>query len=48
MPHQKFDALVLGVAHQEFLDLNFSHCKTPIVCCMMLKGFWGMDVDGRL
>jgi UDP-N-acetyl-D-galactosamine dehydrogenase len=48
MPHQKFDALVLGVAHQEFLNLDLSQLQNSNSLLYDVKGVLGKAVDGRL
>ena len=48
MPHQKFDALVLGVAHQEFLNVDLSQLQNSNSLLYDVKGVLGKGVDGRL
>jgi len=48
MPNQKFDALVLGVAHQEFLNLDLSQLQNSNSLLYDVKGVLGKAVDGRL
>jgi UDP-N-acetyl-D-galactosamine dehydrogenase len=48
MPHQKFDALVLGVAHQEFLNVDLSQLQNSNSLLYDVKGVLGKEVDGRL
>ena len=48
LPHQKFDALVLGVAHKEFLDLDLSQLQNSNSLLYDVKGVLGKEVDGRL
>jgi UDP-N-acetyl-D-galactosamine dehydrogenase len=48
MPHQKFDALVLGVAHQEFLNIDFSELQKDSSLLYDVKGILGNKSDGRL
>ncbi len=48
LPHQKFDALVLGVAHQEFLDLDLTQLQNSNSLLYDVKGVLGKEVDGRL
>ena len=48
MPHQKFDALVLGVAHQEFLKVDLSQLQNSNSLLYDVKGVLGKEVDGRL
>jgi UDP-N-acetyl-D-galactosamine dehydrogenase len=48
LPHQKFDALILGVAHQEFLDLDLSQLQNNNSLLYDVKGVLRTGVDGRL
>jgi UDP-N-acetyl-D-galactosamine dehydrogenase len=48
VPNQKFDALVLGVAHSEFLDLDLSQLQNDASVIYDVKGVLGNGVDGRL
>jgi len=48
IPHQKFDAVVLGVAHQEFLDLDLTQLQNSNSLLYDVKGVLGAGVDGRL
>lgn len=48
VPEQTFDAIVLGVAHQEFLDLNYSSLQKETSVIYDVKGFLGTLADGRL
>lgn len=45
---QKFDAVVLGVAHHEFLDLDLSQLQNEKSLLYDVKGVLGEKVDGRL
>ena len=45
---QKFDAIVLGVAHQEFRDLDFESLKKEKAIVFDVKGIIEGTVDGRL
>ncbi len=47
-PTQKFDALVLGVAHHEFLTLDLSQLKKGNSIVYDVKGVLGTKADGRL
>jgi UDP-N-acetyl-D-galactosamine dehydrogenase len=47
-PTTTFDALVLGVAHQEFLDLNLDALKNENSIVYDVKGVLGDAADGRL
>ena len=35
MPNAKFDAIVLGVAHKEFLDMDFRFLEKKMLYCTM-------------
>lgn len=48
LPNAKFDAIVLGVAHADFLDLDFSIFKNSNSILYDVKGVLGNGVDGRL
>ncbi|MEZ7505872.1 nucleotide sugar dehydrogenase [Flavobacterium sp. Arc2] len=48
VPNQKFDTLVLGVAHNEFLNLDLTQLQNPISLVYDVKGVLGDKVDGRL
>ena len=48
MPSQKFDAVVLGVAHKEFLDIDFATLQNPISVLYDVKGILGSVADARL
>ena len=48
LPNQKFDAVVLGVAHQEFLKLDISKLQNESSLLYDVKGVLGNGVDGRL
>lgn len=48
IPHQKFDALVLGVAHQEFLSLDLSQLQNTNSLLYDVKGVLGNKSDGKL
>lgn len=47
-PETKFDAIVLGVAHKEFLDLNFSAFQNEKSLLYDVKGVLGSLADNRL
>ena len=47
-PVNTFDALVLGVAHQEFLELDFHSIRKENSIVYDVKGVLGENVDGRL
>ena len=48
IPNQKFDAVVLGVAHREFLELDLKQLQNPNSILYDVKGVLGDSVDGRL
>ncbi len=48
LPNQKFDAVVLGVAHKEFLDLEFAGLQKMNSVVYDVKGILGDSVDGKL
>ena len=48
VPNQKFDAVVLGVAHQEFVGLDLATLKKECAVVYDVKGVLGSSVDGKL
>jgi len=48
MPSQKFDAIVLGVAHKEFKALDFANVRTGNSIVYDVKGILGEKADGKL
>ncbi|WP_253791515.1 nucleotide sugar dehydrogenase [Flavobacterium sp. HSC-32F16] len=48
LPIEKFDAIVLGVAHKEFLKLNFSQLQKENSLLYDVKGVLGTIADNRL
>ena len=48
IPNQKFDAIVLGVAHKEFLNLNLDMFKNEKSVVYDVKGVLGEGIDGKL
>lgn len=48
LPNSKFDALVLGVSHKEFADLNIATLTKETNVVYDVKGFLSGKVDGRL
>ena len=48
VPNDKFDALVLGVAHSEFLQLNFAELQNENSLIYDVKGVLGTIADNRL
>jgi UDP-N-acetyl-D-galactosamine dehydrogenase len=48
MPEQQFDAVVLGVAHRQFLNLDLSALQNTTSLLYDVQGVLGDAVDGRL
>jgi len=48
IPSATFDAIVLGVAHQEFLDLNIDALRNQKSVLYDVKGVLGDKADGKL
>jgi UDP-N-acetyl-D-galactosamine dehydrogenase len=48
LPSGQFDAIVLGVAHQEFLGLDYAKFKKPHSIVYDVKGILGDVADGKL
>ena len=48
VPPNKFDAIVLGVSHREFLDLDFEKLKKENAVIYDVKGVLKIQVDGNL
>ena len=48
LPNKKFDAIVLGVAHLEFIDLDFDDLKTQNAIIYDVKGVLGKKADKSL
>jgi UDP-N-acetyl-D-galactosamine dehydrogenase len=48
LPNERFDAVVLGVAHAAFLDLDLSQLQKVTSLLYDVKGVLGDVVDGRL
>lgn len=48
IPAEKYDAIVLGVAHKEFLKLNFSELQKENSLVYDVKGVLGTQADNRL
>jgi UDP-N-acetyl-D-galactosamine dehydrogenase len=48
LPNTRFDAVVLGVAHAEFLDLDLTILQKPTSLLYDVKGVLGDAADGRL
>lgn len=48
LPDKKFDAIVLGVAHNEFKDVNFDNLKKELSIVYDVKGIKSNVADARL
>ena len=48
LPNEKFDAIVLGVSHKEFLSLNLENLKKENAVVYDVKGILKSGVDGKL
>lgn len=48
LPNQKFDTIVLGVAHNEFLDLDLNPLKNSKSVVYDVKGILKCEIDGKL
>lgn len=48
LPTDKFDALVLGVAHKEFLSLDLASLQNDNSMLYDVKGILDIAVDGKL
>ena len=48
LPQEKFDAIVLAVAHDEFLNLDFSQIKSEKGVVYDVKGILGEKSDKKL
>lgn len=48
IPNNKFDAIVLGVSHAEFLELNFAELQKTNSLLYDVKGVLGTIADNRL
>lgn len=48
LPNKKFDGVVLGVAHKEFLDLNIASLQKETSVLYDVKGILGNNADSRL
>ena len=48
LPKEKFDAIVLGVAHSEFLKLDFLEIQKTNSLIYDVKGVLGTIADNRL
>lgn len=47
-PNEKFDAIVLGVAHKEFLETDLALMQKPMSIIYDVKGVLGKKAHGRL
>jgi UDP-N-acetyl-D-glucosamine/UDP-N-acetyl-D-galactosamine dehydrogenase len=48
LPNQKFDAVVLGVAHNQFATIDYSSIKKDNAVLYDVKGILGNLADGKL
>ncbi len=48
LPNQKFDAIILAVAHDQFRDLNIEKMKTTNAILFDVKGILRKECDGKL
>ena len=48
LPDSKFDAVILGVAHKEFGNINLDALRMPASVVYDVKGILGSRADGRL
>ncbi|WP_297511832.1 nucleotide sugar dehydrogenase [Flavobacterium sp.] len=48
LPKERYDVLVLGVAHKEFLDLDLEILKNPKSVVYDVKGVLTCPIDGKL
>jgi UDP-N-acetyl-D-galactosamine dehydrogenase len=48
IPNEKFDSVVLAVAHKEFLDLNLDIFKNEKSVVYDVKGVLTCPIDGKL
>ena len=48
LPNQKFDAVVLGVAHNEFAEIEYDLIKKENSVLYDVKGILGSQADGKL
>ena len=48
LPNETYDAIVLGVAHKEFLELDFEKLKNKNAIIYDVKGVLKIKVDGKL
>ncbi|WP_180268385.1 nucleotide sugar dehydrogenase [Sphingobacterium sp. 1.A.4] len=48
LPSNKYDAIILGVAHHEFLNIEFEKLKRENAVVYDVKGYLSSEVDGKL
>jgi UDP-N-acetyl-D-galactosamine dehydrogenase len=48
IPNEKFDAIVLGVAHDKFTNIDFASIKKDNAVIYDVKGILGVVADGKL
>jgi UDP-N-acetyl-D-galactosamine dehydrogenase len=48
VPNATFDAIVLGVSHKEFMDIDFQKLKNEKSIIFDVKGVLGEISDGKL
>lgn len=48
LPKEKFDGIVLGVAHKEFIEMDFSSVRKEKSVLYDVKGILGSKADGKL
>ncbi|MES2417281.1 MAG: nucleotide sugar dehydrogenase [Bacteroidota bacterium] len=48
LPNQKYDAIILGVAHQNFLTIDLDSLKKENAVLYDVKGILKVNVDGKL
>src|SRR5690606_4345447 len=48
LPTEKYDAVVLTVAHKEFLEMDFSALQNEAAVVYDVKGIMGSAADGKL
>lgn len=48
LPNEKFDAVILGVAHKEFLNMNFATLQKETSLLFDVKGILGELADAKL
>lgn len=48
LPKEKFDAVVLGVSHKEFIKIDYTSIKKDVGVIYDVKGILGSKADGKL